>query len=40
MDVIVRSKNNSVNVITTPVSGFINDLNKDINTKSSQSLFG
>ena len=37
MDVIVRSKNNPVNDITTPVSGLTNDLNKAIKTKSSQS---
>ena len=40
MDVIVRSNNNPVNDMTTPVSGLINDLDKDIKTKSSQSLFG
>ena len=40
MDVIVRSNNNPVNDMTTPVCGFINDLDKFIKTKSSQSLFG
>ena len=40
MDVIVRSNNNPVNHITTPVSGLINDVDKAIKTKSSQSLFG
>ena len=40
MDVIVRSNNNPVNDMTTHVSGFINDLDKAINTKSSQSLLG
>ena len=40
MDVIVRSNNNSVNDMTAPVSGCINDLDKVIKTKSSQSLFG
>ena len=39
MDVIVRSNNNPVNDMTTPVSGLIN-LDKVIKTKSSQSLFG
>ena len=39
MDVIVRS-NNPVNDMTTHVSGFINDLDRVIKTKSSQSLFG
>ena len=40
MDVIVRSNNNPVNDMTTLVSGLINDLDKVIKTKSSQSLFG
>ena len=40
MDVIVRSNNNPVNDMTAPVSGLINDLDKVIETKSSQSLFG
>ena len=40
MDVIVRSSNNQVNDVTAHVSGLINDLDKDIKTKSSQSLFG
>ena len=39
MDVIIRSNNNSVNDMTAPVSGIIDDLNKVIKTKSSQSLF-
>ena len=40
MDVIFRSNNNPFNYITAPVSGLINDLDKVIKTKSSQSLFG
>ena len=40
MDVIVRSNNNPVNDMTAPVSWLINDLDKVIKTKSSQSLFG
>ena len=40
MDVIVRSNNDPVNDMTAPVSGLINDLDKAMNTKSSQSLFG
>ena len=40
MDVIVRSNNNPVNDMTEPMSGFINDLDKVIKKKSSQSLFG
>ena len=40
MDVIVRSNNDPVNDMTAPMSGFINDLDKVIKTKSSQSLFG
>ena len=40
MDVIVRSNNNPVNDMTTPMSGLINDFNKVMKTKSSQSLFG
>ena len=40
MDVIVRSCNNPVNDLTAPVSGLINDLDKVIKTKCSQSLFG
>ena len=40
MDVIVRSNNNPVNDMTAPVSGLINYLDKVIETKSSQSLFG
>ena len=40
MDVIIRSNNNPVNDMTVPVNGLINDLDKDIKTKSSQCLFG
>ena len=40
MDIIARTNNNPVNDMITPMSGFINDLDKDIKTKSSQSLFG
>ena len=40
MDVIVRSNNNPVNDMKAPMSGHINDLDKVIKTKSSQSLFG
>ena len=40
MDVIVRSNNNPINDMTAPVIGFINYLDKVIETKSSQSLFG
>ena len=40
MDVIVRSNNNPVNDMTAPVSWLINDLDKAIKTKSTQSLFG
>ena len=40
MDVIVRSNNNPVNDMTAFVSGLINDFDKVIKTKSSQSLFG
>ena len=40
MDVIVRSNNDSVNDMTAPVSWLIKYLDKDIKTKSSQSLFG
>ena len=39
MDVIVRSNNNPVNDMTAPVSWLINDLDKAIKTKSTQSLF-
>ena len=37
MDVIVRLNNSPVNDITTPMSGLINDLDKAIKIKSSQS---
>ena len=37
MDVIVRSNNNPVNDMTAPVSWLINDLDKAIKTKSTQS---
>ena len=40
MDVIVRSNNNPVNDMTASLSWLINDFNKVIKTKSSQSLFG
>ena len=40
MDVIVRTNNNPVNDMTTPVSWLISDLDKVIKTKISQSLFG
>ena len=40
MDVIVRSNNNPVNDMTAPVIGLIYDLDKVMETKSSQSLFG
>ena len=40
MDVIVRSNNNPVNDMTTPLSGLNNDLDKAMKTKSSQSQFG
>ena len=40
MDVIVRSTNNPVNDMTALMSGLIDDLDKVIRTKSSQSLFG
>ena len=40
MDVIVRSNNNPVNDMIAPVSWLINDLDKVIKTKSTQSLFG
>ena len=40
MDVIVRSNNYTVNDMTTPVSGLINDMDKAIKTNSNQSLFG
>ena len=40
MDVIVRSNNNPVKDMTALMSGLINDLDKFMQTKSSQSLFG
>ena len=40
MDFIVRSNNDPVNDMTAPVSGLINDLDKALKTKSSQSRFG
>ena len=40
MDVNVRSNDNTVNDMTTPMSGLINELDKVIKTRSSQSLFG
>ena len=39
MDVIVRSNNNPVKDITALMSGLINDLDKVMKIKSSQSLF-
>ena len=39
MDVIVRSNNNPSNDMTAHVSGLINDMDKVMKTKSSQSLF-
>ena len=39
MDVIVRSNNDPVNDMTAPVSGLINDLDKAIKTKSTQSVW-
>ena len=40
MDVIFRSNNNQVNDMTAPVREIINDMDKVIKTKSTQSLFG
>ena len=40
MDVIVRSNNDPDNDMTALMSGLINDLDKVIKIKSSQSLFG
>ena len=40
MDVIVRSNNNPVNDMTAHVSGLINELDKVMKTKSSQSQLG
>ena len=40
MNVNVRSNNSLVNDMTAPVSWLINDLDKAIKTKSTQSLFG
>ena len=40
MDVIVRSNNDPVNDMNMPVSWLISDLDKAMETKSSQSLFG
>ena len=40
MDVIVRSNNNPFNDMIAPVSGLINEMDKVMKTKSSQSLFG
>ena len=40
MDVIIRSNNNPINDMTTLMSGVIDDLDKVMKTKSSQSLFG
>ena len=40
MDVVVRSNNNPVNDMTALISGLINDLDKVIEVKSSQSMIG
>ena len=40
MDVIVRSNNNPVNDMTVPVIWLINDLDRVLKTKSTQSMFG
>ena len=40
MDVIVRSNSNPVNVMTALISGLINDVDKVLKTKSTQSRFG
>ena len=40
MDVIIRPNNNPVNDMTALMSGLVNDLDKVMKTKSSQSLFG
>ena len=41
MDVVVRSNNNNpVNDMTSLMSGLINDMDKAMNTKSSESMFG
>ena len=40
MDVIVRSNNNPVNDMIAPVSWLINDLDKAMKNKSTQTLFG
>ena len=39
MDVVVRSKNNTVNDMTVHVSGLINDLENATKINSSESLF-
>ena len=40
MDVIVRSNNKPVKDMTALMSGLINDFDKVIKIKSSQSMFG
>ena len=40
MDLIIRLNNYPVNDMTALMIGLINDLDKVIKTKSSQSLFG
>ena len=40
MDVIIRSNNRPVNDTTALMSGLINDLDKAMKAKSSQSLIG
>ena len=40
MDVVIRSDNNRVYDMTEFMSGFMNDLDNAIRTKSNESLFG
>ena len=40
MNVVVRSNNNPVNDMTKLSSGLVNDLDRAMKTKNSQSLFG
>ena len=40
MHLFVRLSSSLVSDVTTPVSGLINDLDKAMRTKSSQSLLG
>ena len=39
MDFVIRSNNNASNGVIVLMSGFINDLDMVIKTKSSQSMF-